>query len=413
MSDLTFEHFRTLDAADPLRHFRARFSLPDDVVYLDGNSLGVLPAQTPARLQQLMEMEWGSGLVRSWNAAGWVDLPQRLGDKIGQLIGAAPGQTVAADSTSVNLYKALAMALRLRPDRRVIVCEDGDFPTDQYIAQGLVAQLGGGHELRRVPATHIADALDADCALLMLSHVNYRTGELHDMAALTARAQAVGALTLWDLAHSAGALPVELDAVQADFAVGCGYKYLNGGPGAPAFLYVAQRWQAQVQSPLSGWFGHARPFAFEPDYAPASGITRTLTGTPPILSMAALEVGVDLMLEAPLAAIREKSLRLTADFIALADQQLAAHGITVASPREALRRGSQVCLRHSQAWPIMQALIARGVIGDFRAPDLLRFGFTPLYTTHAEVWAAVQALLQLMETGAWDQPQFHARKAVT
>lgn len=413
MSPLTPEHCRALDAADPLRDFRARFSLPPDLIYLDGNSLGVLPAQTPARLQQLMAQEWGNGLVRSWNAAGWVDLPQRLGDKIGTLIGAAPGQTVAADSTSLNLYKALAMALQLRPGRRVIVCEEGDFPTDQYIAQGLIAQLGAAHELRRVPAAQLAAALNEDCALLMLSHVNYRTGELHDMAALTARAHAVGALTLWDLAHSAGALPVTLDAAQADFAVGCGYKYLNGGPGAPAFLYVAQRWQAQVQSPLSGWFGHARPFAFEPDYAPAAGITRTLAGTPPILSMAALEVGVDLMREASMQAIRSKSLRLTQDFIALADAHLASHGISVASPREPERRGSQVCLRHPQAWPIMQALIARGVIGDFRAPDLLRFGFTPLYTTHAEVWQAVEILRQLMQSGAWDQPQFHARKVVT
>ncbi|MDP3858795.1 MAG: kynureninase [Stagnimonas sp.] len=406
-----------LDAADPLAARRARFRLPEGLNYLDGNSLGVLPAATPARLSQVIAGEWGEGLIRSWNAAGWIEAPRRIGDQIGRLIGATPGQTLAADSTSINLHKLLAMALSLRPGRRVIVSEADNFPTDLYIAQGLIAQLDGQHELRLLPAgASAADyeaALGPEVAVLMLSHVNYRSGAMHDLRRLTAAAQAAGALTLWDLAHSAGAVPLALDEDGADLAVGCGYKYLNGGPGAPAFLYIAKRWQGQARSPLTGWFGHAQPFAFEPDYVPAPDIAQALCGTPPILSLSALEVGIEQFEGVDLVELRAKSVALCELFIALVESRLAGQGFVLASPREAARRGSQVCLRHPAAWPICQALIARGVIGDFRAPDILRFGFAPLYVRYLDVWEAVSELEQVMRSGEWRQPGFQIKSKVT
>ena len=417
MGAATRRDFERLDAADPLHGFREHFSLPPDLIYLDGNSLGALPAHTAARLAQVATAEWGEGLVGSWNSAGWIEAPLRVGDKIGRLIGALPGETAVADSTSVNLYKLLAMALALRPQRRVIVSEADNFPTDLYIAQGLLQQLGRDHELRLLPAGAGAEAfeqaLDGDAAVLMLSHVNYRSGAMHPLRRLTARAHAAGALSLWDLAHSAGAVPLALAEDGADFAVGCGYKFLNGGPGAPAFLYIARRWQDQVHTPLSGWFGHARQFAFEPDYAPAAGIARSLCGTPPILSLAALEAGVDLMGEAPMALLREKSIALTQGLIELAEQRLSGHGFSLASPREAAQRGSQVCLRHAQAWPICRALAAHGVIGDFRAPDILRFGFAPLYNRHCDAWDAIERLHAIMVSGEWREARYAERAAVT
>ena len=413
----TREACLALDAADPLADCRSRFRIPPDLIYLDGNSLGVLPAATPARLEQVIARQWGEGLIKSWNEAGWIDAPQRVGDKLAPLLGAAAGQVVVADSTSINLYKTLAMALALRPERRVIVGEIDNFPTDLYIAQGLIAQLGGRHELRLLPAGSTAAdyeaALGEDTAVLMLSHVNYRSGAMHDLARLTAAAHAAGALALWDLAHSAGAVPLALDADGADFAVGCGYKYLNGGPGAPAFLYVAQRWQGQAQSPLSGWFGHARPFAFEPGYAPAPDIAQTLCGTPPILSLSALEVGIAQFAGVTMEALREKSVALCELFIALVEARLAGQGFTLASPREAARRGSQICWQHAQAWPVCQALIARGVVGDFRAPDIVRFGFAPLYVRHVDVWDAVEHLLQVMLRGEWTDARFQMKNKVT
>ena len=412
-TSLTRSDFEALDRNDPLSEFRSRFALPAGLIYLDGNSLGAMPLQTPARLQQVIMQEWGQGLVRGWSAAGWVDLPQRLGDKVGRIIGARPGETLVADSTSVNLFKLLAMALRLRPQRRVILSESGNFPTDLYIAEGLVSLLAQGHVLRSVAVEDIEQAIGEDVAVVLLSHISYRSGRMHDLAAITAKAHAAGALVLWDLAHSAGAVPLALAEADVDFAVGCGYKYLNGGPGAPAFLYIAQRLHDAVATPLSGWFGHARPFDFAAHYVPAAGVVRAMAGTPPILSMAALEVGVDLLLEAPMAALREKSLRQTRLFAELAEQALAAYGLRVVSPREDTQRGSQVCLQHEQAWPLSQALIARGVIGDFRAPDILRFGFTPLYVGYAEIWDAVAVLAQLLRSGDWDQPQYHARARVT
>ena len=413
---ITRAALEALDRDDPLRDFRARFELPADTIYLDGNSLGALPRDTAPRLQKLIAQEWGGSLIGGWSGIdgghGWVDLPQRLGDRIGRLIGARLGETLACDSTSVNLYKLLSAALDLRPQRRVILSETGNFPTDLYVAQGLVQQHGGRHQLRCVGADAIDAALDEDVAVLMLSHVNFATGRMHDLAALTARAHAVGALVLWDLAHSAGAVPLDLTGADSDFAVGCGYKYLNGGPGAPAFLHVAQRLQAQVHTPVSGWFGHAQPFAFRGEYTPAPGVSRMLAGTPPVLGMTALEVGVDLMLEAPMAALRGKSLQQTDLFMRLVEQELGDE-FGIVTPREPRQRGSQVCLRHAQAWPLAQALIAQGVIGDFRAPDILRFGFAPLYGRYAELWDAVAVLKRLVQTRGWDRTEFHARRTVT
>ena len=401
-----------LDLADPLAGFRERFALPPEVVYLDGNSLGALPRRTAGRLAELVQTEWGRDLITSWNQHGWIDLPSRVGDKIARLIGANPGEVVVADSTSVNLFKALGSALDLTPGRSVVLSDTGNFPTDLYVAQGVIGLRGGAAALRLVEEAQLIDAIDAETAVVMLTHVNYRTGRLHDMAAVTAAAHRHGALVLWDLSHSAGALPVALNAIDADFAVGCGYKYLNGGPGAPAFLFIARRHQAAIRPPLSGWMGHAAPFAFDLDYRAAAGIARNLCGTPAILGLAALEVGVDLMLEADLEALRAKSVALGAGFAALVEQTCAGR-FELASPRDPSARGSQISLRHPQGYAIIQALIARGVIADFRAPDIMRFGFAPLYLRHVDIWDAVAQLADIMQSGAWDTPDYHRRTAVT
>jgi kynureninase len=428
---MTRDDALALDAADPLAPLREQFSLPAGLIYLDGNSLGVLPKATAARVQQVLAQEWGVGLIGSWNAAGWMQLPQRIGDKIARLVGAAPGELVVADSTSVNLYKVLSAALALQreqPARRVIVSERSNFPTDLYIAESLAREQGCTLRLVDSPEA-VAAALGPEVAVLMLTHVNYRTGAMHDMAALSAAAHAAGALALWDLAHSAGAVPLDLHADGADFAVGCGYKYLNGGPGAPAFVWVHPRHAERFWQPLSGWLGHAAPFEFSPGYRPAPGIARYLCGTPPVLSLAALECGVDTLLAAhPLggmAALRAKSLALTRAFIAEVEARCAGHGLALVSPRDDARRGSQVCLaRDEGAYAIVQALIARGVVGDFRAgtpagdgraavPDILRFGVTPLYTRFVDVWDAVEQLRQVLHGGDWHEPRFHQRGAVT
>ena len=405
--------FEVLDRDDPLRAFRQRFALPPNRIYLNGNSLGPPPRDAAPGLADLIEREWGQDLVQGWNVHGWVDLPQRLGDKIGRLIGALPGETIVADSTSVNLFKVLAMALQLRPQRRVILTERGNFPADLYIAGGLVELLGGRHELKLLEAEEVEAAIDPRVAVVMLSHVDYRNGRMHHLRRLTAAAHAAGALVVWDLAHSAGAVPLALAQDQADFAVGCGYKFLNGGPGAPAFLYIASRHQAEVRSPLSGWFGHLRPFAFETAYAPAEGIARALAGTPSIVAMTALEVGVDLMLEADLAQLRAKSLLQAELLIGLHDRHLSAHGFELISPRQGAQRGSQVCLRHEHGFPIMRALHRHGVIGDFRAPDVLRFGLCPLYLGYAEIRDAVETLLRIMQSGEWRQAQYQQATRVT
>ncbi len=413
MSLLTRESLTALDKADPLASFREEFNIADGVLYFDGNSLGALPRSVQTRLAQVITNEWGDGLVRSWNGAGWYEMPRRLGDKIAQLIGAQPGEVVVADSTSVNLFKVLAAAVNLNPDRRIILSEPDNFPTDLYMAQGLIRLLGDKHELRLAANDQLFDAIDDDTAVVMLTHVNYRTGYRHDMAALTAKAHQHGALIIWDLAHSAGAMPVALSAVNADFAIGCGYKYLNGGPGAPAFVYVAARHQSSFDQPLSGWMGHTQPFAFDWQYRPAEGIGRYLCGTQPVLSMTALECGVDLLLTANLAEIRKKSLAMTDLFIQLVEEHCATYDLKLVTPREPDQRGSQICLSHPEGYAMMQALIARGVIGDFRAPNILRFGITPLYLRYVDVWDAVDTLAAILESRAWDQPDFKQRAKVT
>ena len=405
---ITRADMEELDRADPLASFRDEFSLPDGVIYLDGNSLGALPRATAGRVAAVMEQEWGRGLIRSWNDAGWIGLAEKVGDKIGRLLGAPPGTVIAADSTSVNLFKLLGAALTMRPGRRVILSEAGNFPTDLYIAEGLVALLGQTHELRTVPAADLAAALNQDVAVVMLTHVNYQTGAMLDMAALTSAAHAAGGLILWDLAHSVGAVPVDLVAADADFAVGCGYKFLNGGPGAPAFLYVAARLQAEARYPLTGWLGHAEPFAFFPSYSPAPGVARAVVGTPSILAMAALEVGVDIALRVPMEQIQTKSLAQSDVMIAVAAQECP--GLALATPTQ---RGSQVSFRHPDAYAVMQALIFRGVIGDFRTPDVLRFGITPLTLRYAELWDAVAALRDVLAKETWREERFQVLNRVT
>ena len=364
-------------AADPLAATRAAFVLPPGVIYLDGNSLGPMPTAARTRLQQALDDEWSRQLVGAWNGAGWIDLAPRVAAGIAGLIGAHADEVAVADSTSVNLFKLLGIALRLRPSRRTILTETGNFPTDRYVAEGL-AGWTGEHRLRSVDRERLAadpaSAIDDDTAVLTLSHVDYRSGAMHDLARITAAAHARGALVLWDLAHSTGAVPVDLEAAQADFAVGCGYKYLNGGPGAPAFAYLARRWHAQARSPLTGWFGHRDPFAFAPDYAPAAAAGQLQCGTPPILSLLALDVGVQLLAGLDGAALRAKSLALTDLFIARCLPWLGEHGLELVTPQAHAQRGSQVSLRHARAWPICQALIESGVVGDFRAPDILRLG---------------------------------------
>ena len=409
-----------LDAGDPLAPLRELYALPAGVVYLDGNSLGPLPVDAESRLHRAVRQDWGTGLIRSWNGAGWIDLPQRVGAKIARLIGAGPDEVVAADSTSVNLFKLLSAALRLRPDRRVIVSERGNFPTDLYVAQGLIAQLDAGHELRMVERESVEAAIDETTAVVLLTQVDYRSGSRLDIGRVTARAHAAGALTVWDLAHSAGAFEVALNAARADFAVGCGYKYLNGGPGAPAFAFVAKRHHERFAQPLSGWMGHAAPFAFEPGYRGAQGIARALCGTPSVLSLVALEAGVDAMLACEalggMPALRRKSLALTDLFIALVETRCAGHGLRLATPREHDARGGQVSFAlddGDQAYALVQALIDRGVIGDFRAPNVLRFGFAPSYLRHVDVWDAAETLRLLLQTRGWDEPRFAQRQAVT
>lgn len=406
---MTLEEARALDNADPLREYRERFDLPDGVIYLDGNSLGALPKDTPARLEQVVRGEWGAGLIRSWNDADWITLPQRVGAKIAPLIGAEADEVIVCDSVSVNLFKLIGAALNMRPGRKVILSEPGNFPTDLYMIAGLEAQ--GLAERRLAEPDALEAALDADVALLMLTHVHYKTGRTHDMVRLTRAAQDAGALVLWDLSHSGGAVPVDLTGCNADFAVGCGYKYLNGGPGAPAYAYVARRHHAALAQPLTGWMGHAAPFAFTDDYAPAPGVTRLLAGTPGILGLAALEVGVDLIAEIGIDRLAEKSRKLSEFFRACVAEGVP--DLELVSPLDPLARGSQLSFRHPSAYAICQALIARGIIGDFRDPDTLRFGFAPAYVSFEDVFRAAAALADIIETGSWDRAEFNARSAVT
>lgn len=413
MADWTLEKIEALDATDPLAAMRDRFHIPDGVIYLDGNSLGALPRATPDIVDNLIRRQWGDDLIRSWNTHGWIDMPGRVGDGIARLIGVGTGEVVAADSTSVNLFKLVIAALRLRPGRRRILTEEGNFPTDLYVMQGIQDLLGDAVSLEAVPAADIAGAMGEDVAVLALTHVNYRTGAFHDMAAVTAMAHDAGALVVWDLSHSAGALPIDLNAADADFAVGCGYKYLNGGPGAPAFLFVAERHQNVVQPPLSGWMGHASPFDFDSQYRPAPGIGRNLCGTPAIIGLAALEAGIATFDGVDMVVAREKSVALGDLFLGLMEDKCGSFGFQLACPRDGVQRGSQVSFSHAESYAIMQALIAKGVIGDFRAPDILRFGLTPLYLRYRDVWQAVEILARIMADEAWADPAFQARNAVT
>jgi len=397
----------SLDRTDPLAPLRDRFALPDGVIYLDGNSLGPLPRATPAAVADAVERQWGERLIRGWNE-GWIDAPVRLGGKLAPLLGAGAHEVIVGDSTSANLFKALVAALRVSPERRTIVSEAGNFPTDLHIAEGAVACVPGAR-LHVVPCDEVAAALGPDTAVLLLTHVHYKTARRWNMAALTAAAHEAGALMLWDLSHSVGAVPLDLDGAGVDLAVGCGYKYLNGGPGAPAFLYVAQRWQDRLASPLSGWMGHAEPFAFADAYHPAPGMKRWLAGTPPVLGMAALEVALDLWAQTDIAAAWVKAQAL---WTILADAGTAA-GLECVTPADPAERGSHISFRHPQAHAIVQALIARGVIGDFRAPDIARFGLTPLYLSHAEVERAGAILHEVIATEAWRAPEYQNRQAVT
>jgi kynureninase len=404
---------QTRDATDPLRAFRDRFVLPEGVIYLDGNSLGALPVATGPRVAEVVQQEWGQSLIRSWTRHDWIGAPARIGGKIAQLLGAQPHEVIVADSTSVNLYKLIVAALGARPGRSVVLSEPGNFPTDLYMIEGALRTLQAGHRLQLVAREAMLDAITDETALVLLTHVHYKTADVYDMAQVTAAAQARGALVLWDLSHSAGALPIDLTAAQADLAVGCGYKYLNGGPGAAAYLYVAERHQARFVSPLTGWMGHAHPFAFTDAYEAAPGIARFLCGTPSILSLAALEVGVDLALEADLTQVAAKSRALAELLIERTVTQCGRFGVTLVGPPAGAPRGSHVSFRHDHAYPIMQALIARGVIGDFRAPDVMRFGLTPLYLRFADVARAADLLEEVLETGAWRDAQYHVRAAVT
>ncbi|OPA97900.1 kynureninase [Pseudomonas fluorescens] len=414
----TRSHCQALDAQDPLAPLRQQFALPEGVIYLDGNSLGARPVAALARAQQVISDEWGNGLIRSWNSAGWAELSQRLGNRLAPLIGARDGEVVITDTTSINLFKVLSAALSVQrqrqPKRKVIVSEASNFPTDLYIAEGLTELLQQGYSLRLVNSPdELTQAIDADVAVVMLTHVNYKTGYMYDMQALTALSHECGALSIWDLAHSAGAVPIDLHKAGADYAIGCTYKYLNGGPGSQAFVWVNPALVDVVRQPLSGWFGHTRQFAMESNYAPSAGIARYLCGTQPITSLAMVECGLEIFAQTDMASLRAKSLALTDLFITLVESRCAAHGLELITPREHARRGSHVSFEHPEGYAVIQALIARGVIGDYREPRIMRFGFTPLYTSFTEVFDAVEVLGEILDNGTWDQPQFKVRNSVT
>ena len=390
---------------------KALFQMPADMIYLDGNSLGPLPRAAAARIHDCVTREWGEMVITGWNRAGWMAQPTTYADRIGRLIGAEPGHTVLGDTLSVKVYQALAAALDLVPDRRVILTDSGNFPSDIYMAEGLIKSLDRGYDLRVVAPEDVANHIDSDLAVLMLTQVDYRTGRMHDMAALTQKAHDAGAITIWDLAHSAGALPVDVAGCGADFAVGCTYKYLNGGPGAPAFIYVAPRHIDRCEPALSGWLGHAAPFAFEAGYRPGTGIERMRVGTPPVLQLAALDASLDIWDQIDLHDIRAASIALTDQFIA--GIEAACPMLTLASPRDPAQRGSQVSFRFTDGYAAMQACIAQGVVGDFRAPDIMRFGFTPLFIDQGDVARAVAIIAKVMTDKLWDAPAFRQKAAVT
>jgi kynureninase len=412
--EAAFAKAKALDTQDPLASKRDLFHLPDGLIYLDGNSLGALPRSMPARMQQAVQKEWGEGLIRSWNDAGWYEATGRVGQQIAKIIGAKANEVIACDSTSINLFKVMSAAAQALPERKIVICEEGNFPTDAYIGEGAAALFGkqiilANQENIEAKIAHAGEQL----CFVSLTQVHYKTGRMLDMARITQLVQAQGARMIWDLAHSAGALVVKLSECKVDYAVGCGYKYLNGGPGAPAFVYVREDLQGDLQQPLQGWFGHATPFTFDQSYAPAPGMAKLLVGTTSVLSMIALEEALKIYEDVSMQAIRSKSEALTQMFIELYDAHIAPLGFGLATPRDVSQRGSQVSFTHEQGYAIMQALIARGVIGDFRAPDILRFGFAPLYVSFADVVRSVEILREVMESGSWQKPEFQDRKAVT
>ena len=404
---MTRDEARALDRADPMLRFRSRFALPEGIIYLDGNSLGPPPRNTAPQLADMIEQQWGDRLIRSWNE-GWIDSPRRIGGKIARLVGAEPDEVIVADSTSINLFKLIVAALRIDPARTKIVSETGNFATDLYIAEGAVACVPGAR-LHAVSRADLADAIDGRTAIVLLTHVHYKTAEMFDMAEWTARAHAAGALILWDLSHSTGAVPVDLNGAQADLAVGCGYKYLNGGPGAPAHLFVARHLHDRLDGPLTGWMGHAAPFDFDDRYAPAAGMQRWLVGTPPMLNMAGLEVGVDMMLEVDPAQRARKSAALFDALHAIGTDL----GLECVTPLDPARRGSHIGFRHSHAYALCQALIEAGLLGDFRQPDILRLGLTPLYIGFEDIVNAGEIMKDVIDLRAFLDPRFSKRHAVT
>ena len=416
-TEITFADCEQMDARDPLRHFRAEFELPEDTIYLNGNSLGAMPVRALAQARNTVIDQWGKDLIRSWNTHGWFQMAETLGDRLAPLIGADAGEVVLTDSTGINLFKVLAAALKLQaeraPEKTRIVMEGSNFPTDNYTAQGLVELLGNKHEIVFAEEEEIARAIDERVAVVCLTQVHYKSGRVLDMQAITEKAHNCGALAIWDLCHSAGAMPVALNDCAADFAVGCTYKYLNCGPGSPGFIFAAKRHQGQTQQPLTGWWGHAAPFAFERDYRPATDIRQMLSGTQPIVSLGLCEVGLDIATRADLQQVQQKSRALGDLFIRLLDEQCAGFGFEVISPRAANRRGSQVAVAHPEGYAIMQALIARNIVGDFRAPDVMRFGFSALYVSYLDVWNTVQALRHIMRDQLWQNPVYQQRHAVT
>ena len=413
MTEFSQEWCAEQDAADPLRAYRSRFDIPKGVIYMDGNSLGPLPVGVSEHIANVVNNEWRDGLVKSWNDADWINLPERAADKIAPLIGAAAHEVTLADSTSVNLFKAAAAACKLNPGRRQILSEPGNFPTDLYMMEGLANFLGDGYRLDTVPRADIIEAITDDTAVLLLTQVHYITADMLDIAAITQAAHDKGALVVWDLSHSTGAVPVDLNVANAELAVGCGYKYLNGGPGAPAFIYVAERHLDKIQQPLSGWFGHSAPFEFTDKYTPDSGIKRMLTGTTGILGASALYKALDAFSGVDMAFVRKKSVALTELFISLTEAKLAKFDIGLATPKNAAQRGSHVSLTHKNAYAVMQALIERGIIGDFRAPNYLRFGITPLYLGYCDIFQAIEILQDVLESGVWREARFSEKSAVT
>lgn len=414
----TREDCKALDSADPVAPLRDLFALPADTIYLDGNSLGALPRQAPRRAQEVIEHEWGEGLIGSWNTAGWWQLPTTLGDRLAPILGADAGEVVVTDTTSMNLFKVLATALKIQqsahPGRKTILAERDSFPTDLYMIGGFMDFCGSGYRLQLFDhPDDLAEALSSDTAVVVISHVNYRTGYLYDMAQTTAQVHQAGALMIWDLCHSAGAVPVDLKGSDSDFAVSCTYKYLNGGPGSPALLWVHPRHQDRGAQPLSGWWGHSRPFDMEARYSPASGIRRFLTGTQPIVSMSLIQCGLEIFERTSVATLRKKSLALTDLFIELVEQECSEYGVTLVTPRDHAKRGSHVSFGHENAFAIIQALIERNVIGDYREPGVMRFGVAPLYIRYVDLWNAVRRLKQILQSRAWDTPRFKTRHAVT